>query len=215
MQINIARRIFETNDRVAQRLRNVFESSGLLVVNVLGSPGAGKTSLIERSLEYLKDKLRVAVIEGDLATSLDADRLRRFGVPVVQINTGGLCHLDSAMIENVLSEFDLPTLDLLIIENVGNLVCPVRFDLGEACKIVVASLPEGDDKVAKYPTAFSSASVVILNKIDLENALNFDMDRFERDLLAVNPAVEMFRVSCCTGIGLDRWVHWLNQRAAS
>lgn len=215
MQINIARRIFETNDRVAERLRNVFESSGLLVVNVLGSPGAGKTSLIERSLEHLTNKLRVAVIEGDLATSLDADRLRRFGVPVVQINTGGLCHLDSAMIENVLSEFDLPTLDLLIIENVGNLVCPVRFDLGEACKIVVASLPEGDDKVAKYPTAFSSASVVVLNKIDLKNALNFDMDRFERDLLAVNPAVELFRVSCCTGIGLDRWVDWLNQRAAS
>lgn len=215
MQINIARRIFESNDWVAERLRNVFESSGLLVVNVLGSPGAGKTSLIERSLEYLKDKLRVAVIEGDLATSLDADRLRRFGVPVVQINTGGLCHLDSAMIEIVLSEFDLPTLDLLIIENVGNLVCPVRFDLGEACKIVVASLPEGDDKVAKYPTAFSSASVVILNKIDLENALNFDMDRFERDLLAVNPAVELFRVSCCTGIGLDRWVDWLRQRTAS
>ncbi|MGB9587799.1 MAG: hydrogenase nickel incorporation protein HypB [Armatimonadota bacterium] len=215
MQINIARRIFETNDRVAERLRDVFESSGLLVVNVLGSPGAGKTSLIERSLEYLKDRLRVAVIEGDLATSLDADRLRRFGVPVVQINTGGLCHLDSVMIDNVLSEFDLSTLDLLIIENVGNLVCPVRFDLGEACKIVVASLPEGDDKVAKYPTAFSSASVVILNKIDLENALNFDIDRFERDLLAVNPAVEMFRVSCCTGIGIDRWVDWLNQRAAS
>lgn len=215
MQINIARRIFDTNDRVAERLRNVFESSGLLVVNVLGSPGAGKTSLIERSLEHLTNKLRVAVIEGDLATSLDADRLRRFGVPVVQINTGGLCHLDSAMIENVLSEFDLPTLDLLIIENVGNLVCPVRFDLGEACKIVVASLPEGDDKVAKYPTAFSSASVVVLNKIDLKNALNFDMDRFERDLLAVNPAVELFRVSCCTGIGLDRWVDWLNQRAAS
>jgi len=215
MQINLARRIFDINDRVAERLRKVFESSGLLAVNVLGSPGAGKTSLIERSLEHLTNKLRVAVIEGDLATSLDADRLRRFGVPVVQINTGGLCHLDSTMIENVLSEFDLPTLDLLIIENVGNLVCPVRFDLGEACKIVVASLPEGDDKVAKYPTAFSSASVVVLNKMDLKNALNFDMDRFERDLLAVNPAVEMFRVSCCTGIGLDRWVDWLNQRAAS
>ncbi|MCL6628179.1 MAG: hydrogenase nickel incorporation protein HypB [Armatimonadetes bacterium] len=215
MQINLARRIFDINDGVAERLRKVFESSGLLAVNVLGSPGAGKTSLIERSLEHLTNKLRVAVIEGDLATSLDADRLRRFGVPVVQINTGGLCHLDSTMIENVLSEFDLPTLDLLIIENVGNLVCPVRFDLGEACKIVVASLPEGDDKVAKYPTAFSSASVVVLNKMDLKNALNFDMDRFERDLLAVNPAVEMFRVSCCTGIGLDRWVDWLNQRAAS
>lgn len=215
MQIHIARRIFETNDLVAERLRTVFESSGLFVLNVLGSPGAGKTSLIERSLECLKDKVRVAVIEGDLATSLDADRLRRFSVPVVQINTGGLCHLDSTMIENALSEFDLPTLDLLIVENVGNLVCPVRFDLGEACKIVVASLPEGDDKVAKYPTAFSSASVVVLNKIDLENALNFDIDRFERDLLAINPAVELLRVSCRTGVGIDRWVDWLSQRTAS
>jgi hydrogenase nickel incorporation protein HypB len=210
MQIPVERKVLEVNDLVAERLRSMFESYGVYVVNVLGSPGSGKTSLIERTIERLNGVMRLAVIEGDLATSMDADRIRRFGVPVIQINTGGICHLDAPMVENALSKLEVQNLDLLIIENVGNLVCPVQFDLGESSKVIVSSIPEGYDKVAKYPTAFSSATAVILNKIDLLSVVDFDLEFFEQSLHKINPNSKFFRLSCYTGQGIDSWVEWLS-----
>jgi len=208
MQIPVVQKVLAANDLIAEELRAQFEESGLFVVNLLGSPGAGKTSLVERTLERVR-RLKIGVIEGDLATSLDADRIACFGVPVVQINTGGACHLDAAMVRKALESLDASGLDVLLIENVGNLICPAQFDLGEACKAVVCSLPEGDDKVLKYPAIFSLASAVVLNKLDLLNHLNFNLPDFRRHLAELNPAAALMELSCLTGEGLDRWIEWL------
>ena len=211
MQIQVVEKVFAANDLMAQELRDRFEKAGLFAVNLMGSPGAGKTSLVEQTLERVGDGLRIGVIEGDLATSLDADRIARLGAPVVQINTGGACHLDAAMIKKALDRFDISGLDILLIENVGNLVCPVQFDLGEACKVVVCSLPEGDDKALKYPATFSLVSAVVLNKIDLLEHLRFDMPGFKQNLGGLNPNAPLIELSCFTGEGIDRWVEWLRQ----
>ena len=208
MQIPVIQKVLAANDLIAEELRAQFENAGLFVVNLLGSPGAGKTSLLERTLERAGG-MKMGVIEGDLATSLDADRIARFGVPVVQINTGGGCHLDAAMVRKALGSLDASGLDVLLIENVGNLICPAEFDLGEACKAVVCSLPEGDDKVLKYPAIFSLASAVVLNKLDLLNYLNFNLPDFRRHLAELNPDAALVELSCLTGEGLDRWIEWL------
>lgn len=214
LQIPIVKKVLAANDLLAEELRSKFEQAGLFVVNLMGSPGAGKTSLLERTVDRLAGRCRVGVIEGDISTSLDADRIARHGAPVVQINTGGLCHLDAAMIHGALDGLDVSSLDILVIENVGNLVCPAQFDLGEARKVAVCSLPEGDDKVLKYPEIFSAVSAVVLNKLDLAGHLNFNITEFSRNLREMNANAVLTEVSCVTGTGVDRWVEWLLHTAA-
>lgn len=214
MQIPVVQKVLAANDLIAEELRAQFDRAGVPAVNLMGSPGAGKTSLVEQTLERVAGRVKIGVIEGDVATSLDADRIARFGVPTVQINTGGACHLDAAMIRKALSNLDISGLDLLLIENVGNLVCPAQFDLGEAAKVVVCSLPEGDDKVLKYPAIFSLVSAVVLNKLDLIEHLEFNLLDFERHLGELNPNAALMELSCVTGEGLDRWVEWLERRAS-
>ena len=208
-EISVKANLLGANDNQAEVNRNHFQTRHCLAVNIISSPGSGKTTLLERTLARLKDEYNIGVIEGDIFTSKDADRIAAHQVPVVQINTGGGCHLDSKMVSKVLPEFDWDKLDLMIIENVGNLVCPADFDLGEAFKIVVLSIVEGDDKPAKYPVIFSKAKVAILNKIDLKDFTDASIDAMKRDIKAINPEIMIFEMSCRTGEGLDLWTDWL------
>jgi len=201
--------ILERNDQVAAALQERFKKAGILVINLLGSPGCGKTSLLEKTIKALKETLSIAVIEGDLFTAKDAERIEQHGVPVVQINTGGGCHLDANMIHDVLDCLDLGVLDIIVIENVGNLVCPAEFNIGEDCKVTVLSITEGDDKPLKYPLIFKQASAVILNKVDLLPYTNFDLKAAEKDITAIHPGVTLLPVSCQTGQGLEVWFNWL------
>ena len=207
--IKIDKSALSDNDRVASENRQRFLRTGLTVVNVMGSPGAGKTALLVETLRALEDEIPVGVIVGDLAT--DQDRLRLQGPtrPVVQVNTVTACHLSAAMIAKVLPEMGLDELGLLIIENVGNLVCPSTFDLGEAHRVVVLSTPEGDDKPSKYPGMFVGADAVVINKIDLSPHVNFDLDRATRDVMNLRPGLSVFPLSCKTGEGLAPWLDWI------
>lgn len=206
--------ILATNEAVALRNREHFLAHGVYVFNLMSAPGAGKTSLLERTVVALKNKYRIAVVEGDVQGREDADRIARHGVPAVQINTGGSCHLDARLIHERVEAFDLDSVDVLIIENVGNLVCPAEFDLGEHDKIMLLSVAEGDDKPKKYPVMFHVARVLLLNKIDLLPYVSFDPERAERDARALNLDLEIMRVSARTGEGLDAWYGWLEQRIA-
>lgn len=208
MKVKVVSRILEANDRIAEENRRVFKSHGLFVVNIMSAPGAGKTSLIEMTLERL-DGLRIGVIEGDIAGTDDAERISRFNIPVVQINTGGACHLDANMISEVLSEMPLNDMDVLIIENVGNLVCPAEFRVGEDIKVMLLSVTEGHDKPLKYPLMFRESSALILNKIDLLPYIDIDIDKIKRDALSINPSISIFEVSCRTGQGIEEWAQWL------
>ncbi len=209
MQIKVMTNILEKNDQVAGVLQERFEKAGIFVINLLGSPGCGKTSLLEKTIKALRETLSIAVIEGDLFTAKDAERIEQHGVPVVQINTGGGCHLDANMIHDVLDCLDLEALDIIVIENVGNLVCPAEFNIGEDCKVTVLSITEGDDKPLKYPLIFKQASAVILNKVDLLPYTNFDLNAAEKDITAIHPGVTLLPVSCQTGEGLQAWFNWL------
>lgn len=209
MQIKVMTNILERNDQVAAALQERFEKAGIFVINLLGSPGCGKTSLLEKTIKALRETLSIAVIEGDLFTAKDAERIEQHGVPVVQINTGGGCHLDANMIHDVLDCLDLGVLDIIVIENVGNLVCPAEFNIGEDCKVTVLSITEGDDKPLKYPLIFKQASAVILNKVDLLPYTNFDLESAEKDITAIHPGVTLLPVSCQTGEGLEAWFNWL------
>jgi hydrogenase nickel incorporation protein HypB len=197
----------DANDQVASDNRSFFETAGIVTVNVMASPGAGKTSLILRTIDALN--MPVAVIEGDIASTFDAEKVAEKKVPVVQINTGGACHLDASQIKNALGELNLKKVKYLFIENVGNLVCPAEFRLGERAKIVVSSVPEGDDKPYKYPLMFSAVDAVILNKMDIMPYIDFDMKRFRKGVQGINRKIPIFEISCKTGEGLDRWVDWL------
>ena len=199
--ITIERKVLAKNDQVAAENRAAFAAHHLFVVNMVSSPGAGKTSLLERSLETLKGSLRVAVVEGDVQTDLDARRVARYGVPAVQIVTHGGCHLEAKLVQEAIATLDLAGLDLLVIENVGNLVCPANYDLGEAMKVVVVSTTEGDDKPLKYPPMFRNASVLVINKMDLVPYLDADPDVLERHARQINPALTVFRTSCRSGEG--------------
>lgn len=210
-EIEVMAKLLGTNDVQAEVNRSHFRMHQCLAINIIGSPGAGKTTLLEKSLPHLCKDLKLGVIEGDIYTTKDADRISVYQVPVIQINTGGACHLDSKMVGNVLPEFDWNSLDLLIIENVGNLVCPADFDLGEAFKVVVLSIVEGDDKPAKYPVIFRHAKAVILNKIDLEGLTDVNLDHMKRDILNINPEARIFEISCRKGSGLEDWTNWLTQ----
>jgi hydrogenase nickel incorporation protein HypB len=210
MNVKVVTRILEANDRIAEENRKRFKEAGVYVVNLMGAPGAGKTTLLERTISALKPHLKIGVIEGDIIGSDDAERISVLDVPVVQINTGGACHLDANMISEVLSELPLKDLDLLIIENVGNLVCPAEFKVGEDMKIMVLSVAEGHDKPLKYPLMFRESSALVLNKIDLLPYMNTDMNKVRNDSLALNPKLKIFEVSCSTGAGIEAWAQWLN-----
>jgi hydrogenase nickel incorporation protein HypB len=210
MKVKVVTRILEANDRIAEENRKRFQDAGVYVVNLMGAPGAGKTSLLERTIRELKPHLQIGVIEGDIVGSDDAERIGALDVPVVQINTGGACHLDANMISEVLSELPLRELDMLIIENVGNLVCPAEFKVGEDMKMMVLSIAEGHDKPLKYPLMFQESSALVLNKIDLLPYMNTDMNKVRNDSLALNPKLKIFEVSCATGAGIDAWAQWLS-----
>ncbi len=213
--IPVVENILNANDQLAEENFARIDKAGVFSINLMASPGAGKTSLIEQTLPRLKDKLRVAVIDGDIATSIDSDRAAQAGAQAaIQINTGGDCHLDAVMLRGALEKLDLNQFDLLIIENVGNLVCPASFKLGTHKSILVASVPEGDDKPYKYPGMYRGVDALIINKIDLLPYVSFKMDYFERGVQVLNPNVKTFPLSCRTGEGLDAWVEWLIQNSA-
>lgn len=209
MEIKIMKNILDKNQNMADQVRQQLSEKNILMINLISSPGAGKTTLLERTCEALIPTYRIAVIEGDLATDRDARRLKRFEIPLVVINTGGGCHLDSHSISRVLPCFDLDSIDILFVENVGNLICPSQFDLGETHKIAIVSTAEGDDKPSKYPLIFSEASVVILNKTDLIPYTNFRSGDFARDLRRLMPAYRLFEMSCTKNEGLQPWYEWL------
>ncbi len=210
--ILIVENILNANDHLAQENRARIDSAGVFSINIMASPGAGKTSLIEQTLPRLKDKLRIATVDGDIATSIDSDRAAAAGaLASVQINTGGDCHLDAVMMRGALDQLTLSQYDLLIVENVGNLVCPASFKLGTHKSILIASIPEGDDKPYKYPGMYRGVDILIINKIDLLPYVNFRMDYFERGVEALNPGITTFPLSCRTGEGMDAWVDWLIQ----
>lgn len=211
--LDLQRSVTAKNDEIAAALRDRFQRSGVFVANLLSSPGAGKTTLLERTLHTLGKEVRCLVLEGDLRTTNDADRIAGTGVDAVQIVTNGVCHLDSNMVRSALEGVDLDSYDALFIENVGNLVCPNSFDLGESTRVIVCSVPEGDDKPAKYPFMFERAEVVVLNKTDLLPYVSFDKEKFWSAVGRVNRAVHRLEISCTTGEGLDAWLRWLRSRA--
>jgi len=212
MEIKVLRDVLSANDRIASRNQSRLDKHGILTINVMSSPGSGKTSLILQTIGKLKREARIAVIEGDIASTIDADKVSQQGVTAIQINTAGGCHLDANMTENALNNLPLDDIDLLFIENVGNLVCPAGFALGEHKRTILLSLPEGDDKPYKYPTMFTEADVVLINKIDLLPYLDFDMTSFTKAVSGLNPEVKIFQVSCKTGQGLEGWVSWLEEQ---
>ncbi len=211
-RVSLERKVLSENDRIAAELRARFQEHGVLCLNIISSPGSGKTSLLERTLESLPLNERVAVLTGDIQTDNDAARLRRFHFPVKQITTGGTCHLDARMIERHLSDWRIEDLDLLLIENVGNLVCPSSYDLGEAAKIVLLSVTEGEDKPLKYPSIFFKSDLLILTKTDLLPYVPFDIEAAAQNARRVHPGMEIVKVSSLTGNGLDEWLTWLAQR---
>jgi len=209
MEIKVLKNILGANEQIAAKNRELLDSQNVFAVNIMASPGAGKTSLVLQTITALRDKVRIGVIEGDISSSLDAETVAREGVPVVQINTGGECHLDANMVQNALNNLPLADIDLLLIENVGNLVCPAEVNLVEHRKILVASVPEGDDKPYKYPLMFTTVDAVVINKIDLLPYVKFNTDVFSRAVRGINANVELCRVSCTTGEGIAEWIKWL------
>ena len=214
INIPVLRSVTEANALLADALRDAFARQDVLVLNIIASPGAGKTTLLERTIEALRDELRLLVIEGDPTTSLDAERIVAAGVPAVQINTDGGCHLEARMIQAAVGQLDVGSADVVIIENVGNLLCPTGWDLGEDAKVVVASLPEGDDKPLKYPMAFATAQAVVISKIDLAPYLPAQVAVLLENALKVNPELSVFELSCLTGQGLGGWLDWIRERLA-
>ncbi len=214
MKISVVKNILEANERIARENRALFDAKGLFVINLMSSPGAGKTSLLERTIDTLKDELNIGVIEGDIQSSQDAERIAQKGVSVVQINTGGACHLDGNMIRDTFAALELDALDLLVVENVGNLVCPAEFNVGEDQKVMILSVTEGEDKPAKYPLMFRESKVLLINKTDLLPYLDCSLETLRQEALKVNPGLDVFEVSCKTGQGLDGWCRWLKEAVA-
>lgn len=211
-RVDVQQKVLSENERIAKNLRETLSAHGVYCPNFISSPGAGKTLLLERTLALFPPEARIAVLTGDIQTDNDAVRLARYGFPVRQISTGGSCHLDARMVERALEGWNLDTLEYLFIENVGNLVCPSSYDLGENNKIVILSTTEGEDKPLKYPATFSRAGLVLLNKIDLLPYVSFDMGLARENVRKVNPTVEILEVSATTGAGLDKWREWLEHR---
>jgi len=214
-RIPIVENILSANDRIADRNREMLDQLGVYAINIMASPGAGKTSFILKMLEALNGRLKFGVIEGDLATSIDAEKAMAAGLPAVQINTGGECHLDAVMLADALPALPLKDLDLVMVENVGNLVCPANFQIGTHLNVLIASIPEGDDKPYKYPGMYRGMQVLIINKIDLLPYVPFDMDYFTKGVEVLNPGVAIFPVSCKTGENMEAWVDWLLKKVNS
>ncbi len=210
--LTIERKVLEKNDEIARKNREFFQIRNILALNIVSSPGAGKTMLLEKTIVRLRDRLKIAVVEGDLQTDLDAQRVARYEVPVVQIITNGACHLEAALVQDALHNMDLTGVGLLFIENVGNLVCPANYDLGEEMKVVLLSVTEGDDKPLKYPAMVRNASVLIINKIDLLPHLECSVETLKRNAITINPALQIFEISATTNIGIEKWCHWLENQ---
>lgn len=209
MKITVVKNILEANERIAEENRKLFQEKHVTVINLMSSPGAGKTSLLERTIDTLGNRIRIGVVEGDIESTQDAERISKKGVQVVQINTGGACHLDGNMVRDALPAFDLSKLDLLVVENVGNLVCPAEFNMGEDHKVMILSVAEGDDKPAKYPLMFHESSVLLINKVDLLPYVDCSVERIKEVSLGIHPKLEIFEISCKTGEGIDQWSEWL------
>ena len=212
MKISVVKNVLDANNRIAVDNRVLFDAKKIYVINLMSSPGAGKTTLVERTVDALKTTYRIAVVEGDIQDTCDAERVAAHGVPAVQINTGGSCHIDGNMVREALQSLNLDEIDFLIVENVGNLVCPAEFSVGENIKIMLLSTPEGADKPSKYPLMFHESAALIINKTDLLPYVDFDMDKAKRVSKAINPKLEIFEVSCKTGQGLDDFYQWLKSR---
>lgn len=214
-EIRIGEDLRGKNDEIAAENRKHLAAHGIVSLNVMSAPGAGKTSLLVRTISLLKEKRSIGVIEGDIRTTTDAERIAALGVPVFQIETGGVCHLDAAMVHSALHALDLDAIELLFIENVGNLVCPAEFDLGENARVMLLSVSEGDDKPKKYPLMFRESRLLLLNKIDLLPHVSFDVAKARREALEINPKLDIIGISCTTGIGFDRWIAWIDAFASS
>ncbi len=214
-KVKLVEDVLKANDQIADDNRRTFSGRGITVINFVSSPGAGKTAILERTIDEIEEETKLGVIEGDVYTARDAERLDKKGVPVVLINTEGACHLDANMISQAMEELPLEELELVFIENVGNLVCPAGYDLGEDCKVTVLSLPEGEDKAGKYPAMFKNSELVLINKMDLHGALGVDLERIEKDIGEVAPQADILRVSAETGEGFDEWLRWLKERRES
>ncbi|MGN0941116.1 MAG: hydrogenase nickel incorporation protein HypB [Selenomonadaceae bacterium] len=211
MEVKVMKDILGENDDIASKIHGMLSGKKIFTINLMGSPGSGKTTLLEQTMKALNGELRMAVIEGDLFTSKDADRISKYGVPVVQINTTGGCHLEAPMVEKVLAKLDLDNTDLLVIENVGNLVCPAEFAIGEDEKVVVLSVTEGNDKPMKYPLIFKESTVSVINKIDLVPYTDFDVNQAVDDITTIHPSARVLPLSCRTGEGLDAWLDYLRE----
>lgn len=209
MKIKVTTKILDANERIAEENKKMFSEARVYVINLMSSPGAGKTSLLEKTITALKEKVKIGVIEGDITGTNDAERIDKLGVPVVQINTEGACHLDANMIADAARDLPLKDLDMLFIENVGNLVCPAEFKVGEDIKVMILSLTEGDDKPLKYPLMFQESSVLIINKVDLKDLLDASIEKIKKDAQFLNPKIKIFELSCKTGQGIDEWTNWL------
>lgn len=209
MKIEVIENVLKYNKNQADKNRKKFKENNVLVLNLLSSPGAGKTSLIIETLKRLSVKKKIGVIEGDISSTYDAEKIKKFIPDIVQINTGGTCHLNATMVAEAVRKLNLKSLDIIIIENVGNLICPVGYDLGEDYKIVLSSVNEGDDKPVKYPPVFIKSNLILLNKMDLMEISDFNADFFEKKVHELNPVSEIIKISCKTGSGMDRWIDWL------
>ena len=215
IRVPVVEKIFSANDRMAQQNHQLLDSHKVLSINLMASPGAGKTTFILETIKRVQEKIRVGVIEGDTApVTIDADKITSVGMPAVQINTGGDCHLDASMISDGLAQLDLSQLDLLIVENVGNLICPAAWDLGTHFNLLVSSVPEGDDKPYKYPNIFRGLEILIINKTDLQPYVEYNMDYFRQGVEMLNPGLVTFPLSCRTGEGFDQWINWLTEKVA-
>jgi len=212
MKVTVLDNILKANDVIAEEIQAELDSNKVLAINIMSSPGSGKTTLLERTCERFKEEgIRVGIIEGDIETTRDADRLERFNIPIVQINTGSACHLDANMIRGAMSNMDTTAVDMIFIENVGNLVCPAEFKVGEDHKVMLLSVTEGDEKPLKYPLMFRESSSMIINKIDLLEHTNFSMDEAKKNALKINPQLNIFPISCTNSEGLDAWIEWLKK----
>ena len=212
MEIKVLKDILSANDRIAQENRKLLDKKGVFAINVMASPGAGKTSVILQTISGLKSKVRIGVIEGDVSSRIDADRIAKENVPVLQINTGGECHLDANMVQRALKDMPLDDIDILLIENIGNLICTAEFKIGTHKNLVIASVPEGDDKPLKYPLMFTVADVILVNKMDLLPYSNFDLNAYRKAVKGLNDKVEVIEVSCATGQGIKQWTEWVKSQ---
>ena len=212
MKVSLVANILKANERIAEQNKQLFDEKGILTINMMSAPGAGKTTLIEHTINALKNKYRISVIEGDIQSTYDADKIAATGVQVVQINTGGACHLDGNMIRETFPELDLDAMDLLLVENVGNLVCPAEFNMGEDFKVMLLSVPEGDDKPMKYPLMFHESSALLVNKIDLLPYVDCSLEKIRSESLKINPNLKIFEISVKTKEGLHSWFEWLQDK---